>query len=349
MSTISSTQEAYEALCAGELFQVGGRFINPGDVVEVDPNGGQNPIFYLVDGRTVQHDRFRQGDVGDYLADALQYATRGQAQSQAIKPAFNTALVDNALLNEEYTQTASTPISGDAMSIRYSSNHVFSVFQDGSNADKFVRKDIGGGNEVTKAIASTSDIRGIVAKETEAKVYYTLCPDDTTFEIYEANLDFSSSTKLQTGAIPSGGTNEVTMSMAVDEEAGQVFALSFEEDGHAGLFKMAEDGSSLSDLGQVIVAFKYESFDLGVDEENQIIYVGGPQRGVVGVDYTGAQKYSQDAPFNVSGVGHIDGTTILINTTQANLYEVDMTDGSSEKVGSKTKGFVDLKFDPSSA
>jgi hypothetical protein len=92
MSTISSTKEAYEALCAGELFQVGGRFINPADIVEVDPNGGQNPIFRLADGRTVQHDRFKEGDVGDFLADALEYATRGQGQKQAIKPDVNVFL-----------------------------------------------------------------------------------------------------------------------------------------------------------------------------------------------------------------------------------------------------------------
>jgi len=93
MSTISSVQEAREALCNGELFQVGGRFINPSDIVEVDPNGGENPIFYLEDGRSVQHNRFTPGDAGDFLAAALEYAQRGGAQSEAIKPAFNRVLV----------------------------------------------------------------------------------------------------------------------------------------------------------------------------------------------------------------------------------------------------------------
>jgi hypothetical protein len=89
MSTISSPQEAYEALCNGEFFQVGGQIINPTDIVRVDRNGGTNPVFHLEDGSVVQHDRFKEGDVGDYLAAALTVATRGQAQSQAIKPAAN--------------------------------------------------------------------------------------------------------------------------------------------------------------------------------------------------------------------------------------------------------------------
>lgn len=92
MSTISNVDEAIDALCRGEFFQVGGEIINPQDIVRVDYNGGQNPIFYLEDGSTVQHDRFQNGDVGDFLANALQVATRGSTQSEAIKPNANRLL-----------------------------------------------------------------------------------------------------------------------------------------------------------------------------------------------------------------------------------------------------------------
>jgi hypothetical protein len=84
MSTISTVQEAYEALCAGEYFQVEGQIINPADIVKVDRSPNE-PRFYLSDGSVVQHKKYEAGDVGDLLAEALQVATRG-GQSQRINP-----------------------------------------------------------------------------------------------------------------------------------------------------------------------------------------------------------------------------------------------------------------------
>jgi len=87
MSTIRTVSDAYEALCAGEYFQIGGLVIDPEDIVRVDRSFDQ-PKFWLSDGSTIQHDRFEKGDVGDLLAEALEIATRG-SQTEILKPVAN--------------------------------------------------------------------------------------------------------------------------------------------------------------------------------------------------------------------------------------------------------------------
>jgi len=95
MSTIRTVSDAYEALCAGEYFQVGDKIIDPEDVVRVDRTG--EPTFYLSDGSAAQHKRFQKGSTGDLLAEALDVARRGQAQSEKVFPGANRILTDSQL------------------------------------------------------------------------------------------------------------------------------------------------------------------------------------------------------------------------------------------------------------
>jgi hypothetical protein len=84
MSTIANLEDAKQALCAGDFFQVGGKLINPSDIVRFER--GEEPSFYLEDGTKVTHEPTTPGDVGDFLAEALEVATRVGQQSEILYP-----------------------------------------------------------------------------------------------------------------------------------------------------------------------------------------------------------------------------------------------------------------------
>lgn len=190
MSTISNVQEAREALCNGELFQVGGRFINPRDIVEVDPNGGTNPIFRLEDGRTVQHNRFTPGDVGDYLAAALDYAQRGGAQSEAIKPAFNRIIVGGGIYgiyNRAGTKISALQNDGLGMNADLSAGIGFAP---GSNGEIY-KHDLDAGTTSTLT-DSDSAAKSVLALDTEnQKLYWTMADGSNEVRVKELNYDGS--------------------------------------------------------------------------------------------------------------------------------------------------------------
>jgi hypothetical protein len=83
---ISDQQDARDALCDGALFQVGGDHIDPDDIVRVTFNTDGEPEFHLSNGDSIVHDRFKEGDVGDLLADAIPSVVRKGNQSQKIPP-----------------------------------------------------------------------------------------------------------------------------------------------------------------------------------------------------------------------------------------------------------------------
>ena len=86
MSNISNVDEAVEALCQGEFFQVEGTPMNPDEIIWAEKDSKGQPIFHLQDGSTRTHNQYIRGDVGDLLYEALTVAVRKGNQSEVIAP-----------------------------------------------------------------------------------------------------------------------------------------------------------------------------------------------------------------------------------------------------------------------
>jgi len=131
MSTIATVQEAYEAICAGEFFQVGNKIINPDDIVRFEY--GREPVFHLEDGTAVQHNRYLKGSTGDLLAEALSVATRGETQSEQLPPKLYQP--------SEYTRTSHSFGNFDnAVDMRVLEGRLWMYFHDRNNAVARIEK-----------------------------------------------------------------------------------------------------------------------------------------------------------------------------------------------------------------
>jgi hypothetical protein len=276
MSTISSTQEAYEALCAGEFFQVGGRFINPSDIVEVDPNGGQNPTFYLENGRTVQHNRFTKGDVGDYLADALEYATRGQAQAQALKPGFTHLLYGGG-----FNQVLDTDLAPTGTNV----THPFYVDDEGdiygksgSNSQVIEVGSIFGGSvqKIDVSSLSTANIGYAYPHPTKTEIWFTWY--DSGVQVGKMNEDGSNKTLVISASVGGDGP------FRIFPDKGVLFVVS-----NASLTRVQLDGSTATELYSGSPGTGSDG-DIAINTDEEIIFHSFSGTSSINMyDYTGTR------------------------------------------------------------
>lgn len=287
MSTISNVQEAREALCNGELFQVGGRFINPRDIVEVDPNGGTNPIFRLEDGRTVQHNRFTPGDVGDYLAAALDYAQRGGAQSEAIKPKLNRIMVgaeENKIIDTNGAGKASLaatpwiphaflPESGIVLEANENTfNHQLENYKEGTTTSV---------NSGSTAVGDVTARPNFFAEASKEEGVFWVCAEDTTNNnghLFKYNLDGSVNLVKQNFASGSGD-------IVVGEN--HVYVLTTND-----FHKIPKDGGSVTTFGRTSSSNLRNM--MGDEEAGKFFHAGLDQ--LIVVDSTGSEKYRLTLP-----------------------------------------------------
>jgi hypothetical protein len=320
MSTISSTQEAYEALCNGELFQIGGRYINPADIVEVDLNGGQNPIFYLRDGRTVQHDKFKRGDTGDLLADALQYATRGQAQAQFIQPPpfvetvltpdFNSKIkaLDGTNLGSETGVVNSTgfrefiPAQGEPFYFLIQNDAPYDIlkFNVSDHSQAFKNTGIPGrgagshcynSNTNRVYIADGLNNQVTVLDGADGTVITTKSTSDiTVVRAFESDGRIAYKSDGITVADKNGQTNATGVPYASSTQMTDSTELDITEDGGYIVDANADDSEggltkvSTSDPGTIIWRFTGRFDTVGIDDEAGLVYGKDLNENVYGVD-----------------------------------------------------------------
>lgn len=328
MSTISNVQEAREALCNGELFQVGGRFINPRDIMEVDPNGGTDPIFRLEDGRTVQHNRFTPGDVGDYLAAALDYAQRESNQSEAIKPTFNRLLIGEGPLTDGSLSPilsfddSGLPGSDQIITLHITQRKAYGTeFNAGSSVDLLIG-DLDDGTVTTVSPPFNTQGQHAVAVDREnGKVYY--CGEDGTDALIgNMNLDGSNpATVINMGA---AGQPALVDSMGVlpNEGVGYVAKDSerrFQLDGSGETF-LQPGGNNVA----VVEAAPESGTFFGLDDSTpSTIYEFDPSISVVNTFSLPFSPYKK-------GLAKVPGERSLItqDSSTDEIKKIDLKNGS---------------------
>lgn len=220
MSKISTVQQAYEALCAGEYFQVGEKIIDPSDIVRFEY--GEEPIFHLQDGSTAQHERFSQGSVGDLLADALSVATRGEQQAQVLKPDFNIVVVGKTAYDRQgniLTQASNMRSRHAPIAPSYGTEGAY-CYVDGN--DDVVMREFGGSKTVITAAYSgysTFNTPFVQVDDANRKIRYGGY-DAANWHIFEVNYDGTNDTELKMwDADQTSGGDEVKW----DPDAGYMF------------------------------------------------------------------------------------------------------------------------------
>lgn len=243
MSTISSPQEAYEALCRGEFFQVGKTLINPDDIVRLDRNGGEDPIFYLEDGTTVQHDKYEEGSAGDLLAEALSVAGRAAGQSEevflidnrvlytgddsngdTVSYSFGTKKDLGTLGNKKALSTIANP---RGVFVGANGENLYVAGEDGGNNQKLERYNLGDIYDISTASFVSNNPNRSHAGSTGAIEGVFFKPDGTKMYLVDVSNGDVEQFTLSTAYDPS------TASLDVEYSTGQISpsGIDFNDDG----------------------------------------------------------------------------------------------------------------------
>jgi len=137
MSSISSVQEAEQAIRCGRPFLVDEQYVFPDQIVRM--KGGDQPTFFLEDGTAVQHQIHAPGDAGDLLYKAFQGVQRPPGQANEIDPSLF------AWNGEDYEGTAgidwgASSLSSDQPQGFWVYENALIVLEEDGNGDHYFRK-----------------------------------------------------------------------------------------------------------------------------------------------------------------------------------------------------------------
>lgn len=291
MSTIGSVEEAYEALCDGEFFQVGGKIINPDDIVRFEYNGGTDPVFYLEDGTTAQHNQYLDGDVGDLLVEAMSVATRGQSQSQRLIPPATIERIFTTNSNDEAQEHSTDGSVQGTTSIPYNAAFIpfrerFLMVNDYSTNTNILTYDIDESGNLSQNINWTPSVSGNQVSGMDATSTYILVTDGTPeASVYDIN---AGSEILSNAAL--NPDNENGGAALLGNGTGE-FVSNATNTGRTEIYKYDVNGNSLSNVDLGSHGFQ-QAASLTADRKNEVIYAVTDSGKLYALDYSLAVKFT---------------------------------------------------------